>query len=62
MYQALFFFPLEPKKQRSKKKKKNAGSQVRGREARDLGTASMGRGDVWDGDAEDVNEYCKSLR
>ena len=28
----------------------------------DLGTSSMGRGDVWDGDAEDVNEYCKSLR
>ena len=33
-----------------------------GRETRDLGKASMGRGDVWDGDAEDVNEYCKSLR
>ena len=33
-----------------------------GRETRDLGTSSMGRRDVWDGDAEDVNEYCKSLR
>ena len=33
-----------------------------GRETRDLGTSSMGRGDVWDGDAEYVNEYCKSLR
>ena len=32
-----------------------------GRETRDLGTLSMGRGDVWDGDAGDVNEYCKSL-
>ena len=28
MYQALFFFPLEPKKQK-KKKKKDAWSQVR---------------------------------
>ena len=38
----------------------------------DLGTSSMGRGDVWDGDAGtsktetqgtwDVNEYRKSLR
>ena len=28
----------------------------------DLETSSMGRGDVWDGDAGDVNEYCKSLR
>ena len=28
----------------------------------DLGTSSMEREDVWDGDAEDVNKYCKSLR
>ena len=33
-----------------------------GRETMDLGTSSMGRGDVWDEDAGDVNEYCKSLR
>ena len=34
-----------------------------GSETRDLGTSiGMGRGDVWDGDAGDVNEYCKSLR
>ena len=33
------------------------------RDEADLGTSiSMGRGDVWDGDAGDVNEYCKSLR
>ena len=39
-----------------------------GRETRDLRTSSMGRGDVWDGDAgtsntgtqetQDVNDYC----
>ena len=43
-----------------------------GRETRDLRTSSMGRGDVWDGDAgtsktgmqgtRDVNDYCKSRR
>ena len=43
-----------------------------GRKTRDLGTSSMIRGDVWDGDAgtsktgmqgtRDVNEYCKSRR
>ena len=43
-----------------------------GREMRDLKTSSMGRGDVWDGDAGtsktgtqgtwDVNNYCKSRR
>ena len=50
------------------------GLVTRGRETRDLGTSSMGRGDVWDGDGDgdgdgdagrqiqgrgDVNEYCK---
>ena len=40
------------------------------RDVRDLRTSSMGRGDVWDGDAgssntgtqgtRDVNNYCKS--
>ena len=43
-----------------------------GRETRDLRTSTMGRGDVWDGDAgtsntgtqgrRDVNDYCKSRR
>ena len=33
-----------------------------GRETRDLGTSSMGRGDVWDGNAGDVNDHCKSRR
>ena len=43
-----------------------------GRETRDLRTSSMGRGDVWDGDAgtsktgmqgtRDVNDYRKSRR
>ena len=43
-----------------------------GRETRDLGTSSMGPGDVWDGDAgmsntgkqgtRNVNDYCKSRR
>ena len=43
-----------------------------GRETRDLRTSSVGRGDVWDGDAgtsntgtqrtRDVNNYCKSRR
>ena len=43
-----------------------------GRETRDLRTSSMGRGDVWEGDAgtsktgmqgtRDVNDYCKSRR
>jgi len=43
-----------------------------GRETRDLRTSSMGRRDVWDGDAgtsntgtqgtRDVNNYCKSRR
>ena len=43
-----------------------------GRETEDLRTSTMGRGDVWDGDAEtsktgmqrtrDVNNYCKSRR
>ena len=39
------------------------------RETRELGTSSMGRWDVWDGDAGrqiqgrgDVNEHCKSRR
>ena len=31
-------------------------------ETRDLGTSSMGRGDVWDGNAGDVNDHCKSRR
>ena len=43
-----------------------------GRETRDLGTSSIGHGDVWDGDEEtsntgtqgtrDVNNYCKSRK
>ena len=43
-----------------------------GRETRDLRASSMGRGDVWDGDAgmlktgmretRDVNDYCRSWR
>ena len=42
------------------------------RDVRDLRTSTMGRGDVWDGDAgtsntgtqgtRDVNDYCKSRR
>ena len=28
----------------------------------DLETSSMGRGDVWDGDAGDVNDHYKSRR
>ena len=43
-----------------------------GHEMKDLRTSSLGRGDVWDGDAgtsntgtqgtRDVNNYCKSRR
>ena len=33
-----------------------------GRETRDFGTSSMGRGDVRDGDVADVNDHCKSRR
>ena len=47
------------------------GLVTRGRETRDLGTSSMGSGDVWDGDAGrqiqgrggrgvHVNDYCDS--
>ena len=48
------------------------GTGTWGRETRDLRTSSMGRGDVWDGDAgmsntgtqgtRDVNDYRKSRR
>ena len=48
------------------------GHVTRGRETRDLGTSSMGRGDVWDEDVGrqiqgrggrgDVNENCQSRR
>ena len=48
------------------------GLGTSGRETRDLRTSTMGRGDVWDGDAgtsntgtqgrRDVNGYCKSRR
>ena len=32
-----------------------------GRVTKDLGTSSMGRGDVWEGDAEDVNGFSGNL-
>ena len=48
------------------------GLGTQGRETRDLRISSMGRGDLWDGDAgtsntvtqrtRDVNNYCKSRR